>query len=109
MLWRKINQGRGMGRVTGKWEEAEILNRMAREVFSEGVTFQQRPERDEVSNQAAIGRRAFLAEEIASAKALHEKEAWHIRGAARSQCGKNIMNKGKVSTEGQRGDRDIMV
>ena len=69
--------------------------------------FEQRAERDEVSNHVAFGRRAFPAEETACAKALYEKQAWHTEGAARSQCGKNRMNKGKISRGGQRGDWGI--
>ena len=64
---KKINQGRGIGSATG---EKEVVTT----VFPGGVTFYQRAERDEVSNHVAIGKRVYLTEEKANAKALNKKQ-----------------------------------
>ena len=71
---KKINQGRGIGSATREREEVRILSRVVTTVFPEGVTFYQRAERDEVSNHVAIGKRVYLTEEKANAKALNEKQ-----------------------------------
>ena len=71
---KKINQGRGIGSATGEKEEVGILSRVVTTVFPGGVTFYQRAERDEVSNHVVIGKRVYLTEEKANAKALNKKQ-----------------------------------
>lgn len=68
------NRGRGI-ESTGDEEVMQILNKAVREVTSEEVTIEQRPDGVEKAVLWMSGRRAFQKERMARAKVLRQDHA----------------------------------